>query len=337
MFTGASSFNQPLNNWDVTSATTMAAMFLGAVLFNQPLNNWDVSNVAIMNNMLVGVTLDSEYYDNLLIAWSMLTLQPGVNFHAGNSRYTNVGISARGSIISTYSWIITDLGYHPTPFTSELSSDADAPDDDGSFSLTWTDSYGATNYTVYQYNSLITEINGSLTILLTETASLSLSLIDLANGTYYYAIFSNNEFGSTLSNCIEVEVLTYLYITITNPSGSSEWGLDTAQTMTWNSEGDIANVRIELYKGEAFVMEIISNTANDGEFIWSVPNSLTYADNYRIKIIDASDSDTYDYSENFEIGTAPEEPKKVPGYNLPILIGTIGIMAALLSLKRKKR
>ena len=37
------SFNQPLNNWDVSSVVSMSSTFLGAASFNQPLNNWDVS------------------------------------------------------------------------------------------------------------------------------------------------------------------------------------------------------------------------------------------------------------------------------------------------------
>ena len=45
MFASARSFNQPLNNWNVSKVTNMQAMFWGATSFNQPLNNWKVSNV----------------------------------------------------------------------------------------------------------------------------------------------------------------------------------------------------------------------------------------------------------------------------------------------------
>ena len=45
MFRNASSFNQPLNNWNVSNVTVIAAMFCEASSFNQPLNDWDVSNV----------------------------------------------------------------------------------------------------------------------------------------------------------------------------------------------------------------------------------------------------------------------------------------------------
>ena len=48
MFYKASGFNQPLNNWDVSSVTNMQQMFDAATSFNQDLSDWDVSNVTTM-------------------------------------------------------------------------------------------------------------------------------------------------------------------------------------------------------------------------------------------------------------------------------------------------
>ena len=44
MFYDATSFNQPLNKWNVSNVTDMYSMFAVAKSFNQPLNNWNVSN-----------------------------------------------------------------------------------------------------------------------------------------------------------------------------------------------------------------------------------------------------------------------------------------------------
>ena len=57
MFLSASSFNQPLNDWNTESVTNMDSMFDGATSFNQPLSSWDVSAVTNMNAMFDGATL----------------------------------------------------------------------------------------------------------------------------------------------------------------------------------------------------------------------------------------------------------------------------------------
>ena len=56
MFQGAESFNQPLNNWNVSNVTDMDRMFFDARSFNQPLNKWDVSKVTNMSEMFNGAS-----------------------------------------------------------------------------------------------------------------------------------------------------------------------------------------------------------------------------------------------------------------------------------------
>ncbi|MFD2726726.1 BspA family leucine-rich repeat surface protein [Hyunsoonleella rubra] len=109
MFDGATSFNQPLTTWVVNNVTDMSSMFSDATAFNQPLNTWDVSSVTNMTNMFLNVTLSTENYDDTLIAWDALNLQPNVVFHGGNSLYCN-SATQRLNMINSDGWTITDGG-----------------------------------------------------------------------------------------------------------------------------------------------------------------------------------------------------------------------------------
>jgi len=51
MFQKANSFNQNINNWDVSNVTNMKNLFRGAYAFNQPLDKWNVGNVTNMEGM----------------------------------------------------------------------------------------------------------------------------------------------------------------------------------------------------------------------------------------------------------------------------------------------
>ena len=51
MFYGATLFNQPIGNWDVSNVTDMSGMFASTVAFNQNLSTWNTSNVTTMAGM----------------------------------------------------------------------------------------------------------------------------------------------------------------------------------------------------------------------------------------------------------------------------------------------
>ena len=64
MFSGATSFNQPLNKWNVSNdVTDMEGMFAIAEDFNQPLNNWNVSNEQIWDGCWVPPSLLQLYVE----------------------------------------------------------------------------------------------------------------------------------------------------------------------------------------------------------------------------------------------------------------------------------
>jgi len=250
----------------------------------------------------------------------------------GTYYFIVVANNTHGETLSNCITVVVEL--IPGSFT--LSSNAGNPDYDGVYTLSWTTSSSASNYSVYQYSSFITEINGSLTLLEDEITDLNSGLSGYSNGTYYYIVVAHNQFGNTSSNCISVFVQLTQELAIVTPDISSSWECGTSQSISWSSKGAISNIKLELYRNDVFVMEIISTTANDGEFNWVVSPGLLSSDDYQIKIIDVSDASTFAYSEYFEIdNTSPPEPA-IPGYNVLFLIATLGSIMALIIKKRSK-
>ena len=114
MFENTANFNQPIGSWNVGNVFDMQSMFKGATAFNQPIGSWNVGNVLDMTMMFSYAQLSTANYDELLIGWSTISpnerpLNRNVRFTGGNSKYCN-GANARGAIISTYGWTITDGG-----------------------------------------------------------------------------------------------------------------------------------------------------------------------------------------------------------------------------------
>ena len=109
MFNGATSFNQDIGNWNTSTVFVIEYMFKDATSFDQNLGNWDVSNVFDAAKMFDGVALSTSNYDSLLIGWNAQTLQRGVTFDGGNSKYCNA-ILERTNMVNNDSWDIYDGG-----------------------------------------------------------------------------------------------------------------------------------------------------------------------------------------------------------------------------------
>ncbi|MEM9526589.1 MAG: BspA family leucine-rich repeat surface protein, partial [Bacteroidota bacterium] len=113
MFVSTLGFNQNLGAWDVSQVEDMSAMFEGAQAFDQDLGSWNVGQVQDMSQMFTNTALSTANYDALLMGWSAQTLQAGVVFDAGNSRYCLGGTARAVLVAAPNNWTITDAGVAP--------------------------------------------------------------------------------------------------------------------------------------------------------------------------------------------------------------------------------
>ena len=339
MFEQASTFNQPLDSWNVSSVPDMDKLFYQASSFNQPIGSWNVSSVTSMDNMFFNVTLSTPNYDDLLLGWSQLSLQNGVTFDGGNSKYSNAA-AARQSIITNFAWTITDGG-PGSPGDLTLLSNAANPDNDGTFDLTWTASSGASNYSVYRYSSYITEINENLTLLAGEITNLTLGVNGYTDGTYYFIVVGHNNQGNTLSNCITVVVgLTPGVFTLLSNAENPD--NDGTFDLTWTASSGANNYSV--YRHSSVITEINGSVTLLVDEITDTSLGLSEYANGTYYFIVVTHNDYGDTLSNCILvtvlreGDPPEDPVEtppgIPGYNLPLIIALLGVTITFL-IRRK--
>ena len=59
---------------------------------------------------------------------------------------------------------------------------------------------------MYQSSSFISIIDGNVTLLAEGLITLTYAIEDYAPGTYYFIVQAINDFGETLSNCLQIVV-----------------------------------------------------------------------------------------------------------------------------------
>lgn len=131
-------------------------------------------------------------------------------------------------------------------------------------------------------------------------------------------------------------------ITVTNPSSSSSWQEGNTYTITWNSEGSISRVTIELFKASNQIEELtFLYTENDGDYNFYVSLLEDYeeGDDYRIKITDYDDQNVYDFSEYFSINERNYSDVSIPGFGVHVLITItcFSLITLIVKVRRKLR
>ena len=102
-------------------------MFENASTFDQDLSSWNITSVTTMEEMFEGITLSTINYDSILDGWSSQSTQNGIIFGAGNSQYCYSN-DKKQKLINEFSWIISYGGMDPNcdiPFIDISISDYD--------------------------------------------------------------------------------------------------------------------------------------------------------------------------------------------------------------------
>lgn len=101
-------------------------------------------------------------------------------------------------------FLLKYIEYGPGALT--LSTNAENPDDDGNFNLSWTFSIRASNYSLYRSTtSCIIDIEAE-TPWIETLSNNSIEVGPLSDGEYYFLIVARNQIGNETSNCLTIMV-----------------------------------------------------------------------------------------------------------------------------------
>ncbi len=182
-----------------TRYTNLAYLDLDYYYFN-------VSKDFLINPKIEYDSFSTEFYLYLYNSSYDLVAESRSNqvfqYLANNTDYFYLGILCN-ELYTSYNLTIS---LFPLPGNFSLTSDAANPDLDGNFTLSWSHAEDVTNYSIYQHNSYISEINASLTLVIEGIFQNNYNLTKYLNGTYYFILLATNFVGSTLSNCISLNI-----------------------------------------------------------------------------------------------------------------------------------
>ena len=290
------------------------------------------------------ITEINESLTPLIDGTTDLTL-PLSGYSNGTYYFIVVAHNEYGDTLSNCIEVVVEVG---SPGDFILSSNAGTPDDNGAFDLTWEIADGAKNYSVYEYSSYITEINGSLTSLINETENLTLPLSGYLNGTYYFIVVANNTYGGTLSNCLEIVV----QIPPPTPPGTFELSSNAgtpdnngAFDLSWTSAAGA--VSYSVYNYSNYITEINESLTILADGITNLSLVLSSYSNgtyYFIAVAHNTIGNTLSNCIEVVVQIPPPEPEPtptlpdIPGYNIFVFLPIIlSVVMVIIRKQRKKR
>lgn len=117
--------------------------------------------------------------------------------------------------------------------------------------------------------------------------------------------------GSVVAIVIILSVVAFIMFTpwnceinIISPRYSEVWDELGDYTIIWEASDSIENVKIELYRGNDFILIISSKTINNGQLNFTINESnaeFLSGLNFRVKIADFNNENNYAFSDYFTI------------------------------------
>ncbi len=86
------------------------------------------------------------------------------------------------------------------------------------------------------------------------------------------------------------------FITVTSPNGGESYLQGSVQTIAW-SDNIAEGVKIDLYRGGIFVLQIVASTPSNGTYLWDVPPAQNPGTDYQVVITSVTNNTLFDISD----------------------------------------
>ncbi|MEO0237385.1 MAG: hypothetical protein ABIN35_04045 [candidate division WOR-3 bacterium] len=111
-------------------------------------------------------------------------------------------------------------------------------------------------------------------------------------------------------------------INLLSPNGGEEFKTGEKYPVLWNSNSDFASVNIDYSSdGGTTWNSIVLSETNDGSYVWNIPSNLTPSTNYRIRVRNSSDNNSFDISDNTFTISSPSIKIISPDSGVSLLSG----------------
>jgi hypothetical protein len=112
------------------------------------------------------------------------------------------------------------------------------------------------------------------------------------------AVLTVNPEASAFSGSFSILPMLF---TFAHPTGGVTWRMGEYRDISWTSSVYQGTVRLEAWKGELFLENIVTGIGNDGEYQWHLPLDYVPGPDYRIRIVLTDNPETEVFSPLFTV------------------------------------
>ncbi|MFX1320376.1 MAG: SBBP repeat-containing protein [Promethearchaeota archaeon] len=172
--------------------------------------------------------------------------------------------------------------YLAIPDDFELSADVSFPHTESNFTLSWTDSLDTDNYSLYQSNETITEINSNVKEIVKGNTNRTYYITNLEQCTHYFLVVAFNEYGNTSSNCLKA-IIQFVPGEFTLNNHTEIPDTDGIVNFTWSTSEGADNYSVYVHVDFIYDFEtqstLVANNITDTFFLIE---NLTNGDYYYV-------------------------------------------------------